>query len=62
MLALVQELSDALPQLKYVGWDLALTPNGWCVVEGNGNGGQIIYQVVAGKSIREDFLKYYNLT
>ena len=32
------KLSDALPQIRYVGWDLVLTNNGWVAMEGNFTG------------------------
>jgi len=35
LLALVEELVKIIPEQKYVGWDLALTTNGWCMIEGN---------------------------
>lgn len=36
--ALVNDLADSNKEVRYVGWDLALTEDGWVVVEGNDNG------------------------
>lgn len=59
LVELVKELGKILPSLNYVGWDLACTPKGWVIVEGNGNAGQLLYQLMGGKSIRSEFMKYY---
>ena len=32
---LVEKLANVVPEQRYVGWDLALTENGWCMIEGN---------------------------
>lgn len=36
--ALVNKLCQIVPKVRYVGWDLALTDNGWVVIEGNDKG------------------------
>lgn len=33
--ALVERIVQVLPQQKLVGWDFALTPKGWALIEGN---------------------------
>lgn len=33
---LAKQLAPLTPDLKYIGWDIALTKSGWVVVEGNG--------------------------
>lgn len=35
MLALAEDVSRVVPEIRYVGWDLVLTPDGPVVVEGN---------------------------
>ena len=48
------ELHKSLPpQHKYVGFDFALTPNGWVVIEGNW--GNFPHQVCVGYGIRDEF-------
>ena len=51
--AFVKELASVVPDNHYTGWDLALTPNGWVMVEGNrrGNFGQLPAQM----GFREEF-------
>ena len=36
--ALVDQLMEELPGYGYIGWDLVLTPDGWCVMEANYSG------------------------
>lgn len=40
---MVRKLALILPDVKYVGWDLALTEKGWVLVEGNDKG-QFVFQ------------------
>lgn len=35
---LAKELSEVVPSNRYVGWDLALTEDGWVMIEGNARG------------------------
>lgn len=51
LLSLVFELARVVPEQKYVGWDLALTPEGWCMVEGNDRA-MFIGQMAEQKGIR----------
>lgn len=50
----VGELMEQLPGYGYIGWDLALTPDGWCVVEGNYSG-EFGSQMILGKGLRGEF-------
>ena len=36
--ALANKLCQIVPKVRYVGWDLALTKDGWVVIEGNDKG------------------------
>lgn len=36
MKAICKELSAQLPRVKYIGWDMAHTDDGWVIIEGNG--------------------------
>ncbi len=37
-LAMVDQLSQVVPQIRYTGWDIAITPNGPALIEGNYQG------------------------
>ena len=37
VLALLEDIARRVPEIRYVGWDIALTPNGPAVIEGNHN-------------------------
>lgn len=45
VVALVTAAAKEIPQVGYVGWDVAFTPNGPCLVEGNNFPGHDIYQL-----------------
>lgn len=62
LIDLVRKVSNIMPDVKYVGWDIALTPKGWAVIEGNGNAGQMLYQVMNGKSVYDEFMGLYMRT
>ena len=53
--ALVLELANVVPNLNYCGWDLALTDNGWVMVEANGKGLFIGFQMPTQEGFREEF-------
>lgn len=60
--AFAKELAKKIPDAGFVGWDLALTKNGWALVEGN-CAPLIIYQMAIRRGIRDEFLnikKKYN--
>lgn len=60
VLSLGEILSAVIPDVRYVGWDLVLTDNGWIVLEGNENGeflGQLVYQKPY-RSYIEDMIGY----
>ena len=42
VIAFVDELSREIPEVPYVGWDVAIAPDGPVVIEGNPNSG--VYQ------------------
>ena len=48
-----KQLAMHLPGLHYAGWDLALTKNGWVMVEGNPRA-QMIFQISERKGFRGD--------
>lgn len=60
--SMVKALADVLPAVRYVGWDLALTLNGWVLVEGNDKG-QFVFQYPASEGFRPtlmSILQRYN--
>lgn len=57
----VKEISLITPNIKYTGWDLALTDNGWVIVEGNHWGQFLILQTADKTGIRNDFEKLLEL-
>lgn len=42
---LARSAAAVVPQIGYVGWDIAFTPDGPCIVEGNNYPGHDIYQL-----------------
>ncbi len=50
----VEEIMKKMPGYGYIGWDLVLTPNGWCVMEGNYSG-EFMYQLINGHGYKRDF-------
>lgn len=48
-----KSLALQIPNLVYAGWDLALTPNGWVLVEGNPRA-QLTFQISEGKGCYSD--------
>lgn len=55
--ALVEELAQIVPTTRYIGWDLALTPEGWTVVEANCKG-QFVVQMATKRGLCEQFEAY----
>ena len=45
ILELVTEAGKVIPEVKFVGWDVALSVNGPCLIEGNDFPGHDIYQL-----------------
>ncbi len=55
----VKILSNRLPTIAYTGWDMVLTPKGWCVMEGNYKG-QFIWELIYERGFRAEFEKMIN--
>ncbi len=51
--ALIEELMSVIPSYRYVGWDMAYTSDGWCVIEAN-YGGECMWQMINSKGCREE--------
>ncbi len=54
MLALVKEMSEKTPSVRYISWDMAHTGNGWIVMEGNSSGQMIGPQMVFLRGFKQD--------
>lgn len=54
-IATAKQLANVLPDVRYVGWDLALTDNGWVLVEGNEKGMFIGFQLPTHQGFRKEF-------
>ena len=55
---LAKELAAYFPGYRYLAWDLALTEEGWVIVELNGKGGVCGFQEVYNCGIRHDVEGY----
>lgn len=53
LVEIVTKLAEVIPEVRYVGWDLALTEDGWVMVEGNDKG-QFVFQVPSQTGFRSE--------
>ena len=58
---LARKVAAEIPEAVFVGWDLALTDEGWVLVEGN-HTPLIIWQIASGAGIRDKFQEIENRT
>lgn len=54
LVELCNTLSKLFPSIRYVGWDMALTQKGWCVIEGN-DYGEFMWQLIYGRGMKKEF-------
>ncbi len=52
--AMTTAMALLFPKLTFIGWDMALTPQGWVVVEGN-KGEFFAEQIVLSRGLRKEF-------
>lgn len=52
--SMLEEAARMLPTLRYIGWDVAHTDRGWCIIEGNTNG-EFFFQMCAGHGVKREF-------
>ena len=52
-IALALKASNMIPNVKYIGWDLAYTNEGWIIVEGNGKSQLIGPQMTMQRGVRD---------
>ena len=60
LLETAEKIHRKIPHQKYIGWDFALTENGWVVVEGNW--GQLLSQYNDHIGLKKLFFKLLNVT
>lgn len=46
-LEMIYEAAKVTPEIGYVGWDIAIMPDGPCIIEGNTTPGYTYYQIPA---------------
>lgn len=51
---MLEEAALKLPTLRYIGWDVAHTDRGWCIIEGNTNG-EFFFQMCVGHGVKKEF-------
>lgn len=51
---IAKKMAQRIPACQFIAWDLALTPDGWVLVEGN-YFPLLIWQMASGKGIRKEF-------
>jgi len=51
---MLSEAARRLPTLRYIGWDVAHTDNGWCIIEGNTNGELCMSQMCADHGLKQE--------
>ena len=54
LLALTRQMALSMDGMTYIGWDMALTPEGWEPVEAN-RGEFVAQQTTLGRGLRKDF-------
>lgn len=54
LLQKAEEMALMLPKMTYIGWDMALTAEGWVLVEAN-KGEFIAQQITQGRGLRQEF-------
>ena len=52
---IITELANIVPDIRFIGWDMAHTKDGWTVVEGNENCYVIAKQMIIDKGMRNIF-------
>ncbi|MBP1625711.1 MAG: hexapeptide transferase family protein [Holophagaceae bacterium] len=58
ILLMVKEAAELVPGVGTVGWDVAVTPSGPCLIEGNDNWDKTIVEKALGRGIRQDLERF----
>lgn len=53
LIHMVDDIMHSLPNVKYVGWDFALTCDGWCIIEGNNKPSFLGIQMCQDEGIKQ---------
>jgi len=53
--SMLEDAARRLPTLRYIGWDVAHSDRGWCIVEGNSNGELCMSQMCVGHGLKNEF-------
>ncbi len=56
LVSMVKELALKFEEINYIGWDMVLTPNGWCVMEANPEG-EFLGQLYHKRGMKKEFEK-----
>ena len=56
---MAKDLALTVPKVHYVGWDLALTDNGWVLIEGNEDG-QFVFQFFSHQGAAKEVRSVYD--
>lgn len=56
LVTLVKHLAQFVPEVNYVGWDMVLTPKGWCIMEANFTG-DFMWQMFNQKGFKKEFIE-----
>lgn len=54
LIEIVSKAAMMIPSIRYIGWDFALTNDGWAMLEGNYNG-DFSWQFMLGKGTKNEF-------
>ncbi len=59
----ILELANKMPYMNFIAWDILVTEEGFCIIEGNTSSGVNIIQLWGGQRNKElgDFYRYYNV-
>ena len=53
LVEILEEIGTHFPTIHYIGWDMVLSKQGWCIMEGNFTG-ECLWQLVYGKGMKAE--------
>lgn len=53
LLDMITKIALSIPNVAYIGWDVVLTPKGWCIMEGNYSG-EFMWQMFRQEGFRKE--------